>query len=640
MSLQLGSKGLWLPPADLKISQWADLYRRISPEASAEPGLWRTARAEYQREIMDAVSDAVTQRVVVMSAAQLGKTEIILNIIGYFMDQQPSPILLLNPTLDMAMSFSKDRLAPMLRDTPRLSGLVQDPRTRDSGNTLLHKRYTGGHITMSGANSPASLASRPIRILLCDEVDRYPVSAGTEGDPLSLAMARTQNFWNRRIIWVSTPTLSGASRIEKAFNTGTREEWSVPCPDCGGLNAFDWNRIIYKDVTEPVMKCVKCGAVHTEHEWKAGQLQGSWVENAVKLDEQDTEQINTRSFHLNAFASPWVRWTELIARHEEAKLGGAESLKAWWNTVLGLPFEDLSGGIELDSMKLNKSEYNAELPDGVLVLTCGVDTQDDRLELEVVGWGLHKESWGIEYKVLYGDPGQPEVWERLSDYLAKTRYYADGEGLIVSCVCIDSGGHHTDDVYRFCKINQSRNIFAIVGRGGQGRPSVSKASRRNRAGVPLFTLGVDTLKADLYARLRIDKIGPGFCHFPADVTLGYDEKYFKGLLSERQVIKRQRGRDVAVWEVKSQGLRNEPLDARVYAAGALEILSPNLERHYKRRQRRLSLLHKEKLAEQLKSEAEAQAENKSKLSSAGQREAKSIKKNHAKILNRGLQFWA
>lgn len=594
--------------------------------------MWMTSRAEYQRAVMDAVSDAGTERVIVMSAAQLGKTEIILNIIGYFIEKEPSPILVLNPTLDMAMSFSKDRLAPMLRDTPVLSGLVQDPRTRDSGNTLLHKKFTGGHITMSGANSPASLASRPIRILLCDEVDRYPVSAGTEGDPLSLATARTQNFWNRRIIWVSTPTLMGASRIEKAFDAGTREEWCVPCPDCGTLNAFDWERVIYKDVTEPVMKCVKCGKLHSEHEWKSGQLNGSWVKNnASELNNR------TRSFHLNAFASPWVRWDELISRHEEAVLNGMESLKAWWNTVLGLPFEDQSGGIELDSMSVNKSNYGVELPDGVLVLTCGVDTQDDRLELEVVGWGLHKESWGIEYKVLYGDPGQPEVWERLSDYLAKVRYYRDGEGLSVSCTCIDSGGHHTDDVYRFCKVNQARNIFAIVGRGGQGRPGVSKASRRNRAGVPLFTLGVDTLKADLYARLKIDKAGPGFCHFPVDITRGYDESYFKGLLSERQVIKRVRGRDVPVWEVKSRGLRNEPLDTRVYAAGALEILSPNLERHYKRRLKQLKARAVDQTAYDI---AEAQIKVDVDNIKAGQRGVRAAKKNHTKILSRGLHLWS
>ncbi|MBQ3396232.1 MAG: phage terminase large subunit family protein [Synergistaceae bacterium] len=248
-------KSFWLPPPDLSISQWADEFRRIPPEASAEPGIWNTSRAEYQREIMNAISDSLTERVIMMTAAQVGKSEIILNTIGYYIDKEPAPILLINPTLEMGESFSKDRLAPMIRDTPCLSAKIADPRTRDSGNTLLHKKFAGGHITIAGANSPASLASRPIRILLCDEVDRYPLSAGTEGDPLTLAMKRTQNFWNRRIVWVSTPTLRSTSRISQAFENSSQEEWTVPCKRCGKYNSFEWARIIYKERTEPVMIC-------------------------------------------------------------------------------------------------------------------------------------------------------------------------------------------------------------------------------------------------------------------------------------------------------------------------------------------------------------------------------------------------
>ena len=186
------------PPPELTVSQWADEYRRLSPEASAEPGRWNTDRAPYQREIMDAINDARCEEVIIMSSAQVGKTELILNIIGYYIDYDPSPILVLQPTRDMAETFSKDRLAPMLRDTPALKGKVKDARSRDSGNTILHKTFPGGHITMVGANSAAGLASRPIKIVLMDEVDRYPASAGTEGDPIKLAEKRTTTFWNRK----------------------------------------------------------------------------------------------------------------------------------------------------------------------------------------------------------------------------------------------------------------------------------------------------------------------------------------------------------------------------------------------------------------------------------------------------------
>ena len=268
---------LWLPPPDLTVSEWADDFRRIPPEASAEPGAWRTSRAEYQREIMNAVSDPLIERVVVMTAAQVGKTEILLNVIGYFIDQEPSPILVLNPTLNMGQSFSKDRLAPMIRDTPVLQSKVKDPRSRDSGNTLMHKKFTGGHITIAATNSPVSLAARPIRVLLCDEVDRYPSSSGKEGDPLTLAIKRTQNFWNRRILMVSTPTLLQTSNIYKEFVLSSQEEWCVPCPTCGEYQPYSWEQILYKDLPEPVMKCVKCGAVHNEIEWKAGQEHGKWI---------------------------------------------------------------------------------------------------------------------------------------------------------------------------------------------------------------------------------------------------------------------------------------------------------------------------------------------------------------------------
>ena len=576
------NSSVWLPPPDLTVSEWADEFRRIPPEASAEPGTWRTSRAEYQREVMNAVSDSQTERVVMMTAAQIGKTEILLNVIGYFIDQEPSPILLLDPTLEMGMSFSKDRLAPMIRDTPVLQGKIKDPRSRDSGNTLMHKKFTGGHITIAGANSPASLASRPIRVLLCDEVDRYPVSAGTEGDPLSLAMKRTQNFWNRCIVGVSTPTLLGISRIEKAYKASSQEEWCVPCPKCGEYQPYSWERIIFKDLPEPVMTCAKCGTKHNEVEWKAGQERGKWI--AKKPDEK-----KSRGFHVNAFASAWVTWKNLIDQYTEAFRNGEEELKVWWNTVLGLPFENTSGAIEVEAIESHREPYPAELPDGVLVLTCGVDTQDDRLEAEVVGWGLGHESWGIEYRVFYGDPGLKEVWQALDDFLSKTWSYSNGDKLGLGCTCIDSAGHFTDEVYKFCKPRARRNIFPIVGRGREGMPSVSKPSRSNRRHVALFTLGVTTIKGTLFSRLKVDRHGAGYCHFPLDAKhnhRGYDAVYFKGLLSERMVVKRVKGRDTITWEPRSAGLRNEPLDTRVYATGALELLNPNFEMHRQRRVRK------------------------------------------------------
>lgn len=618
---------LFTPPPDFTISEWADSERRIPPEASAEPGIWRTSRAEYQRAIMDAISDPLVDRVIVMTAAQVGKTEILLNAIGYFIDQEPSPILVLQPTLTMGQSFSKDRLDPMIRDTPALHDKVKDARSRDSGNTIMHKKFVGGHVTISATNSPVSLASRPIRVLLCDEVDRYKESAGKEGDPLTLAMKRTQNFWNRRIVWVSTPNLLANSRIYKGFQLSSQEEWCVPCPSCGEYQAFSWEQMSYKDLPEPVMVCAKCGIAHNELEWKSGQERGKWIA-------KNPSESKIRGFHMNAFASPWASWAGIIHDYEEALHNGEESLKGWWNTALGLPYENAIGSIEADALEAHREEYEAELPDGVLVLTAGIDTQDDRLECELVGWGVGKESWGIEYRVFYGDPGGSEVWQALDDFLLKQWTYKDGAKIGISCACIDSAGHFTDEVYKFCKSRVRRNIFAIVGRGREGMPSVSKPSRSNRRHVALFTLGVSTIKGTLYSRLKLEKHGAGYCHFPHDLKhnhRGYDSVYFKGLVSEHMVVKRVKGRDVITWETRSPGLRNEPLDTRVYATGALELFNPNLEMHMRRRAKvsgKLPKLKQPEIAQEVKPEVTEQKQPvmKRKVSS------------NAGFIRRGMRF--
>lgn len=566
---------LWSPPPDITVAEWADFYRQISPEANVEPGSWHTDRAPYQREIMNAISDDSIEKIIVMTAAQVGKTEIILNTIGYYVDKEPSPILLLQPTLSMGEAFSKDRLAPMIRDTPCLTGKIKDPRARDSGNTLLHKRFPGGQITICGANSPASLASRPIRILLCDEVDRYPDSAGTEGDPVSLAIKRTQNFWNRKIILVSTPTRQ-THGIYEEFQLTSQEEWCVPCPVCGELNPFEWERIKFKELLEPVMTCRKCNKDFNQLEWASMQINGKWIA-------MNPSVTRVRGFHMNSFASPWASWSDLCTQYQEAKLNGEEKLKVFVNTVLGEPYESKEGTLDSEILENRREKYNAELPDGVLVITAGVDVQDDRLECEVVGWGLGHESWGICYKVIYGDPALNETWLMLDDFLCRAWHYKDGTSIILSCVCIDSGGHFTDEVYTFCKPRSKRNIFAIIGRGGYGRPSVAGPTRNNRRKTPLFTLGVSTIKGVLQSRLMTEKTGAGYCHFPDDKNLGYDSRYFAGLVSERMITKRVRGRDVIVWEQRNKNIRNEPLDCRVYASGAIEIFNPDLAKHAARR---------------------------------------------------------
>lgn len=560
------------PPPELTVSEWADIERVLSPESSSEPGKWSTDRVPYARAIMDAVNDPACHDIVVMSASQIGKTEIINNIIGYFIDYDPAPMMVMQPTLEMAQTWSKDRLAPMLRDTPCLMGKVSDAASRDSSNTILQKKFAGGLLAITGANSPASLASRPIRILLGDEIDRYPVSAGTEGDPVGLAEKRTSSFWNRKRIYVSTPTIKGVSRIEKLFLSGTQEYWNLPCPRCGYYQPLEWEGLIFDGV---VYRCKACGQTFKEHRWKSQP--GKWIAT--------NPGVRTRSFSINALPSPIsVPWDELIKEFLQAKHDGRESLKVFVNTRLGQTWEDPeieeANELKPEDLEINKSVFgDATLPDGVLLLTCGVDTQDDRLELQVVGWGLGRERWGIEYKVLMGDPAFPNVWNDLFDYLKKRWYYADGSATVIACTCVDSGGHKTTNVYKFCRAAEraQARIYAIKGRGGDGVPLIAKPTRNNRYKCALFTIGVDAFKTDVYAALTVREEGPGFYHFPANGERGFDEDFFNGLVSERRETRYRMGVAYQAWVKKKTARRNEPLDINVYAAAAFEIINPNLE---------------------------------------------------------------
>lgn len=564
------------PPPDMTISKWADDFRRLSSESSAEPGRWRTSKAPYQREIMDAICDIKVQKVVVMSAAQIGKTDaLILNPIGYYMSYDPSPIMVLQPTIQMAETFSKDRLSPMLRDTPILRDKVND-KSRNSGNTILQKIFPGGHVTMVGANSASSLASRPIRILLADEIDRYPATAGNEGDPLLLAGKRLATFWNKKEVCVSTPTIKGLSRIEIEFEHSTQEEWTVPCPECGAYAPIEWANIVFdkNNLDSVCCACTSCGVISDETAWKEKFAKGKF---AALYPER-----KVRGFHLNALASTFVEWREIVEKfltaNAEKKKGNIELLKVWTNTEMGQTWEEAAEQIETEDLYKRREKYNCEVPEEVIVLTAGVDVQDDRFEIEVVGWGVDKENWGIKYQVIYGDLKLKNIWDELDIFLSQTFATADGRHMKIICTCVDSGGHFTNQVYRFCKERIARRVFAIKGKGGATIPYYNKPTTSNTAKTPLFTIGVDTGKAILYQRLAVTSEGANFCHFPKEDDRGYDERYFKGLTAEKMIMTYKHGKAQYIWTLKDKGYkRNEPLDVRNYATVALEIANPVLK---------------------------------------------------------------
>lgn len=569
------------PPPDRTLSQWADEYRYLSSQSSAEPGRWRTDRAPYQREPMDAITDNHCKKVVLMWASQLGKTDsAILNTCGYYMHYEPAPIMILQPTVEMAETVSKNRLAPMLRDTPVLAELTSN-KSRNGNSTIQEKQFPGGYITLQGANSPASLASRPIRILCADEIDRYPATAGNEGDPLFLAQKRMTAFWNAKEVVTSTPTIKGQSRVESEFEHSTQEYWTVPCPACGEYQELTWAKIKFDadafregENMDVSCACEYCGVISGEYEWKRLFTKGKYKAKYPKR--------RARGFYVNGLASMFTDWREIVDDFlkavDESKKGNNELLKAWTNTAMAQTWDEDGVKVDDEDLLSRLEDYGCEVPPEVVALTCGVDTQDDRFEYEVVGWGIGKESWGIEKGTIYGDLKQPDIWERLDQILLKTWSKSDGTRLGLTATCMDSGGHYTLDVYRFCLPRWGRNVWAVKGGSDKTAAYISNPTKNNRVRVPLFILGVDTGKSLVYDRLKIDHPGPGYCHFPLGDDLGYDAYYFRTLTAEKRVVTYKKGRATTEWILKDNGFkRNEGLDIRNYAQAAMEIAKIPLE---------------------------------------------------------------
>lgn len=550
----------------MTVSNWADQNRRLDGQSSAEAGRWYTSRAEYQRGIMDACSDPEIQEVVIMAGAQLGKTEALLNIIGYHIDIDPSPILVLQPTLSMGQAFSKDRVAAgLLSSTPCLKGKVKDPRARDSGNTTLHKTFAGGALTIVGANSPSGLASRPIRIMLADEVDRFPASAGSEGDPIQLGRKRTATFWNRKIIMVSTPTNKGSSRIEDAYQKSDKREYYVPCKHCHHDQRLKWGNVQWeegKPETAGYM-CESCGVLWTDTDRMWSVRNGQWVAG---------ESFNgIAGFFINGLYSPWTPLSEGVREFLSVKKN-PEQLRVWTNTYLAELWED--AGERLEDFELaDRRESMPNVPEDVVVMTAGVDVQDNRLEISVIGWSGKgdDESYVIEHNTIYGDPSTQQLWTDLDSLLLKQYETESGRKIGIRSACVDSGGHFTNSVYQYCKKNMGRRIFAIKGVGGEGKPISGRPSRNNVAKCPLFSIGVDTIKDIVFARLRINEEGSGYVHF-SDVL---SDEYFKQLTAEKVVTKYHRGFKKRIYEKIRP--RNEALDCMVYAIASYAILGVNVK---------------------------------------------------------------
>jgi phage terminase large subunit GpA-like protein len=552
------------PPPTLTVSEWADRERRLSPEASAEPGAWETSRAEYLRGIMDSLSDPIITRVVVAKGSQVGYTECVNNVLGFFVDQDPAPILVIQPTVEMAEAWSKDRLSPMLRDTPCLAGKVKSPLTRDTGNTLRQKVFTGGRLAIVGANSPAGLASRPVRIVIADEVDRFPLSAGSEGDPLALASKRQGTFWNRKTLLGSTPTIMETSVIWREWLASDQRHYLVPCFDCGHEQRLAWSNVRW-DKTETGQHlphtahyiCEGCGSVWTDIERHDAVARGRWVAT-------NHDVIGIAGFHITGLLSPWISMADVVREFLAARKN-RELLQVWSNTVLGEPFKSEQETVEGASLLRRGEAYGSQsIPDEVQLLTAGIDVQGDRLEVQIIGFGPFEEMYAVRYEVLPGDPTQEYVWQLL-DAVLKDIYRTDtGRELRVRVSCVDTGGHHQHAVLTYCRTRRGLNVLPIKGVSGP-KPIWPPRSSRTKDNSQIFMCGVDTAKDVIYSRLRLEKPGPGYVHFP--VGGAFDPEYFAQLTSEAVQTRYKEGRPYRIW-VLPNGKHNEALDCAVYCLAA------------------------------------------------------------------------
>lgn len=574
------------PPDDLTVTEWAEQNRRLSAESAAEPGPWRTERTPYLREPMNAWTDPKIRHIVMVAASQVGKSEFLNNCIGYVIDQDPGSILFVHPTTIDAKEYSKLRIAPMIRDCPTLRKKVSDPKSRDSGNTILQKTYPGGILTMCGSTEAHALASKPIRYVLGDERDRWALSAGNEGDPWDLAMARQTTFYNAKSAEVSTPTVKNASAIEAAYATGTMERWKSRCPHCGEYHEIQWADIRFEHdeiivagkktykVRSVCYACPGCGCISTEAEMKRAPAR--W-----EADNPAAYEQGTRSFWLNAFVSQWASWESIILKYLNA-IGSTRKMQVVYNTCFGELWEDRGDLEDEDSLMARREEYPAELPEGVLVLTAGVDTQDDRMEYEIVGHGHFGETWGIEKGIVMGRPDDDAVWAQLDELVFdRVLRFENGVGLKMSMSFVDEGGHFTQEVRMQCRARLGKKVFCIKGMPGSDKPYTAPPKKQKiiikQTAVGTcwqYQIGVDSGKEVIMDNLRVQTPGAKYCHFPKRDD--YGSGYFTGLLSEVKVYDPNK-KQPWQWKKIPGHERNEALDCRNYALAAFKTLPKNLD---------------------------------------------------------------
>lgn len=577
---------VWAPPPRQTVSEWADAERRLSPESASEAGKYYTSRTEYCRGIMDAFSDPAVQQVVVVSSSQVAKTTILENVVGYHVHRDPCPIMIVQPTLKLAEDFSKDRLDPMIRDTPALTGLFAKANARSSGNSMLHKRFRGGLAVLAGANSPASLAGRPIRIALADEVDRWKDEVGAEGDPVKLLSVRTTAWWNRKLGFFSTPTVEGVSEITKLYENSDQCKYFVPCPHCGHEFVLQFEHLKYAEgehvvanedgrvirtATSAWFECPDCSGSINDSQRRASVRRGKWI--ATK------EFRGTRGFWIWTAYAPFRTALE-IANEWLSSLGDREKLITFRNTWLGLTWRETGEAPDSEKVYAKRESHSlGTIQPGVLFLTAGADVQKDRIEVSIYGWGRNRQRWLVDHVILPGRTSEEQIWSELTEIRLRSYRHPGGAMLNIARFCIDSG-YESQMVYRWVREQHTPDVMAVDGRthlGGMtiGQPSpvdIDIAGRKIKRGIKVWPVDTGKLKSELYGCLNLPRpeegqeYQNGYFHLPQ-----VSEEFCRQLTAEHLVTKvNNKGYRIHQWEKLRE--RNEGMDCAVYArAGAHQL---------------------------------------------------------------------
>ena len=592
------------PDPLLSVSEWSDRHRMLSSKASAEPGRWRTSRTPYLKDIMDCLSPtSAVERVVFMKAAQVGATECGSCWIGYVIHHAPGPMMAVWPTVDMAKRNSKQRIDPLIEESEALSALIAPARSRDSGNTILAKEFRGGVLVMTGANSAVGLRSMPVRYLFLDEVDGYPLDVEGEGDAISLAEARTRTFSRRKIFIVSTPTISGVSAIEREYEASNQCRYFVPCPHCAHRQWLRFEQLRW-DKGQPetaAYVCESCDTAIVEHHKTWMLEQGQWRPMMPDAG------IKTTGFHLSSLYSPvgWRSWHDIACAWESAvskESGSAAAIKTFKNTELGETWVEEGEAPDWQRLLERREDYKiGTVPSGGLLLVGAADVQKDRIEASVWAFGVGKESWLIEHRVLMGDTARDEVWKRLAEMLTETWTHESGAAMSLMRFALDTG-FATQEAYAFVRSVHDPRVMAVKGvaRGAAliGTPTavdVTQRGKRLRRGIKLYSVTVGIAKLEFYNNLRktadvledgTTVVYPaGYVHLPK-----VDAEFIQQLCAEQLITRRDRN-GFAHREWQKMRERNEALDLFVYcrAAAAAAGLDRFEERHWLELKKQLGL---------------------------------------------------